>query len=255
MPERIAIERWGRSGPALLCLHGLGGSTRFFAALGPALAHRCRVVAFDFPGSGCSAVPARIAFDDLAAATVEVARQIDGPCHILGHSMGTIIGLEAIRQSPGLASGFLAVGGLLQARSDACERIAARVAVIESRGLAGLGESVAAANVSARTRTERPDVLAQVSAIFEAQPQEGYLATARALIGWTARALPPLDGVRCLAVAGAEDRYAPPDDVRALAAQLPGALDAVIVPGCAHLPFLEDPRAFSQILDRFLPAV
>jgi pimeloyl-ACP methyl ester carboxylesterase len=253
VPERIAVERWGTTGPTLLCLHGLGGSAGFFGPLGPALSGRCRLVAFDFPGSGRSAVPPDVTFDALAAVAVEVARDLAPPCYILGHSMGTIVGLEAIRQSPGLAAGFLSVGGLLQPRADACERIAARISLIEERGMTGLGDAVAAANVSARTRAERPEALARVSAIFEGQPQDGYLATARALIFWTARRLPPLEGVQCLAVTGAEDRYAPPHDVRALAALLPGAPDAVIVPDCAHLPFLEDPLAFRQIVDEFLP--
>jgi pimeloyl-ACP methyl ester carboxylesterase len=167
--------------------------------------------------------------------------------------MGTIIGLEALRLEPRLASGFLAVGGLLEPRPDACERIGARISVIERHGLIPLGETVAAANVSSRTRESRPDVLDLVARIFESQPQEGYIATARALVEWKARPLPPLDGVRCLAVTGAEDRYAPPADVRALAAQLPGSPDAIIVPDCAHLPFLEDPPAFGEIVDRFLP--
>lgn len=252
MPQRIAVERWGNAGPALLCLHGLGGSTAFFEALGPALSHRARVVAFDFPGSGRSATPRDISFDALASAAVDVAREIDPPLYLLGHSMGTIVALEAVRLAPALASGVLAVGGLRQARADASERIAARIALIEERGMAGLGGSVAAANVSARTRAERPGVVARVSSIFEAQPQGGYLATARALVAWKARPLPALDAVRCLAITGAEDRYAPPEDVRMFAADLPGSPDAVIVPGCGHLPFLEDPHAFGQIVDRFL---
>jgi pimeloyl-ACP methyl ester carboxylesterase len=235
-----------------MCLHGLGGSAGFFAALGPALGQRVRVVAFDFPGSGRSALPDELTFDSLASVAVDVARGLDPPLYVLGHSMGTIIALEAMRQAPALASGFLAVCGLLEPRADACERIAARITLIEEQGMAGLGDAVAAANVSARTRRERPDVLARVSAIFESQPQAGYLATGRALIRWKARPLPPLGDMRCLPVTGSEDRYAPPDDVRRLAAQLPGAPEALNLPECAHLPFLEDPRAFSQIVEHFL---
>ncbi len=197
-------------------------------------------------------MPPAVTFDALAAVVVEVAKDLNPPRHVLGHSMGTIIGLEAIRQSPGIAAGFLAVGGLLQPRADACERIAARIATIEERGMAGLGDAVAAANVAARTRAERLDVVARLSAIFEGQPQDGYLATARALITWKGRPLPPLEGVQCLAVTGADDRYAPPQDVRALAAMLPGAADAVVIPDCAHVPFLEDPLVFSRIVEQFL---
>jgi 3-oxoadipate enol-lactonase len=252
VPERIALARWGAAGPTLLCLHGLGGSAAFFSALGPALTGRCRTVAFDLPGSGASPAPPSLTFDALSATVVEVARTIEQPIVLLGHSMGTIVGLEAIRLAPGLAAGFLASGGLLQPRPDACERIAARVAVILRSGMTGLGEGVAAANVSSQTRAARPDVLGLVSGIFEQQPQDGYVQTARALMAWHARPLPPLDGVACLAVTGEEDRYAPPEDVRALAASLPDPAAVEVLPGCGHLPFLEDPFAFSQVVDRFL---
>jgi 3-oxoadipate enol-lactonase len=119
--------------------------------------------------------------------------------------------------------------------------------------MTGLGESVAAANVSSQTRATRPGVLALVSRVFEEQPQDGYVLTARALMTWRARPLPPLDGIACLAITGEEDRYAPPEDVRALAASLPGAAAVAVLPGCGHLPFLEDPQAFSQVVDQFLP--
>jgi 3-oxoadipate enol-lactonase len=252
VPEGIALQRWGTSGPTLLCLHGLGGSAEFFAELGAPLAAACRIVAFDLPGSGLSAVPPAVSFEALASITAEVARGLESPIYLLGHSMGTIIGLEALRQAPRMASGFLAVGGLMQARPDARERISARLAIIEERGMLGLGPTVAAANVSARTNTARPDIVARIGDIFERQPQAGYVATARALIGWAARPLPLLDGVRCLAITGAEDRYAPPDDVRAFAALLPGAPTPVVLEDCAHLPFLENPTSFGQIVERYL---
>jgi 3-oxoadipate enol-lactonase len=251
VPERIALERWGDAGPSLLCLHGLGGGAAFFSALGPALAADCRTVAFDFPGSGATAADV-VTFEALAAVVVDVARQLPSPVHIVGHSMGTIIGLEAIRQSPGLAAGFVAAGGLLQPRADACERIAARLALIERDGMKGLGPSVAAANVSARTRDGRPDILALVADLFERQTRDGYTSTARALIEWRERPLPPLDGVRCLAVTGAEDRYAPPDDVRAMASRLPQPAPVIVLPDCGHLAFLEDPLAFSETVRGFL---
>jgi pimeloyl-ACP methyl ester carboxylesterase len=216
------------------------------------LAAGARVIAFDLPGAGRSHVPADITFDLLASVTIDIARSISGPLHLLGHSMGTIVALEAIRQAPGMASGFLAVGGLPEARPDARERIAARLAVIDRNGMAGLGVSVAEANVSARTRAERRDVVDLVGAIFEAQPRTGYQRTARALIGWSARPLPSLDHVQCLAVTGAEDRYAPPDAVRAFSATLPASPAARVMNDCGHLPFLEDPAAFAAVVRPWL---
>ena len=103
-----------------------------------------------------------------------------------------------------------------------------------------------------RTSSERPEVTGLVARLFELQPSEGYVATAEALTGWTARPLPRLDEVRCLAVTGDEDRYAPPEAVRAFARTLPATTVVQVMEGCGHLPFLEQPAAFAEIVGRFM---
>src|SRR5207247_47391 len=140
-----------------------------------------------------------------------VARGLETPrIGLIGHSLGTIIALEAIRRAPGLVAGFLAVGGLPEPLPDARARIASRIETIRRDGMIGLGRGVAAANVAARTARERPEVAGLIARLFEMQPIDGYLATAEALTIWTRRPLPPLDGVCCGVVTGEEDRYAPP---------------------------------------------
>ena len=50
--DRIAVEEEGE-GPAVVCVHGLGGSSNTWTPLMPALA-RHRVIRVDLPGSGRS---------------------------------------------------------------------------------------------------------------------------------------------------------------------------------------------------------
>ena len=50
--DRIAVEDEGE-GDAVVCVHGLGGSSNSFTPLMPALARR-RVLRIDLPGSGRS---------------------------------------------------------------------------------------------------------------------------------------------------------------------------------------------------------
>ena len=50
--DRIAVEEEGE-GPAVVCVHGLGGSGNTWTPLMPALA-RHRVIRIDLPGSGRS---------------------------------------------------------------------------------------------------------------------------------------------------------------------------------------------------------
>ncbi len=250
--SRLFIQEWG-SGPPLLCLHGLGGGTHFFSELGPLLSARHRTVAFDFPGAGQSPSTLPITFDGFGEIVVALAASLKlSGLSLLGHSMGAIIGLEAIRVSPRLASRFIAVGGVPEPPDSARVRISVRIDAIRASGISGLGKDAVAGNVSARTKAMRADVTARLAEDFDRQSGDGYVAIANALVGWTARQLPPLDGVKCLAITGEEDRYAPPDAVRRFADQLPQGTRVEVMRDCGHLPFLEQPAEFAEIVERFL---
>jgi pimeloyl-ACP methyl ester carboxylesterase len=249
---RVYVEEWGR-GPTLLCLHGLGGGSYFFGGLGAALAGSYRTLALDFPGSGVSPALPLFSFDALAEIVVDLAAHETGPvlC-VLGHSMGTIVALEAFRRQRHLARGFIAVGGLSEPLPSARSRIAERAEAIRRSGMTGLGGAVAAANFSRATLDDRPELVTLFARLFETQPPGGYVGAAEALARWTSREPPPLKDVRCLAMTGEEDLYAPPDAAGAFARTLPVGTRLEILPGCAHLPFLEQPRACATIIERFL---
>ena len=257
---RLYLEAWGAAGaPVLLCLHGLGGGTHFFGALGVHLAGHCRTIAIDLPGSGLSpkltGAPPAFSFDPVADLLVTVARteHARGPAVcLLGHSMGAILALEMIRRSQELAVGLIVVGGLPEALPSARRRLRDRIAAIRERGIATVSPDVAAANFSRRSQSERPELTACFAKLFAGQDAGAYADTASALVAWTARELPPLDRVSCLAITGDEDRYAPPDAIRAFARTLPAATPVEIMRDCGHLPFLERPAAFAAIVSAFL---
>jgi 3-oxoadipate enol-lactonase len=291
---RLYLEAWDDAeeptpAPALLCLHGLGGGTHFFGALGAALAGQCRTIAIDLPGSGLSPLKgagarARVdadgtsdgaaaadadaagassvidsfSFDAVADLVVSLARGEHAggrpirPLRLLGHSMGTILAIEVIRRAPDLVAGLIIVGGLPEPLSGARARISGRADTIRQRGIAGLGAEVVAANFSRRSQAERPELTACFAKLFDRQDPVAYAATADALARWTVRELPPLDDVPCLVITGEEDRYAPPDAVRAFARTLPAGTRIEIMRDCGHLPFLEQPAAFAAIVKSFL---
>jgi 3-oxoadipate enol-lactonase len=256
---RLYLEGWGPAGaPVLFCLHGLGGGTHFFGALGMHLAGFCRTIAIDLPGSGLSPRLdglAGFSFDTVADLLASVARteQARTPtvC-LLGHSMGAILALEIVRRFSGLAVGLIVVGGLPEPLPSARARLRDRIAAIRERGIAAVSAGVAAANFSRRSQTERPELTACFTKLFAAQDAGAYADTASALASWTARALPPLDRVTCLVVTGEEDRYAPPDAIRAFARTLPAPTAVEVMRDCGHLPFLERPAAFAAIISAFL---
>jgi 3-oxoadipate enol-lactonase len=260
------VETWGdAAAPTLLCLHGLGGGTHFFGALGASLAGQYHVIAIDQPGSGLSPLGgATFSFDAVADLVVTLARgeHVGGqPVYLLGHSMGTILALEVIRRAPDLAAALIIVGGLPEPLPGARTRIRDRVEAIRRRDLAGfsrlagIGAEVVAANFSRRSQAERPELTALFAKLFDRQDPVAYTATAEALAAWTARELPPLDRVPCLVITGEEDRYAPPDAIQAFARTLPSGTRLEIMRDCGHLPFLEQPAAFAALVSSFLTSL
>jgi len=258
---RLYRESWGAAGaPLLLCLHGLGGGTHFFGALGARLAGQCRTIAVDLPGSGLSPrlegvrLPG-FSVDAVADLLVILGRQERARAPavaLLGHSMGTILALEMIRRAPDLPVALIVVGGLPEPLPAARERLRDRIAAIRQQGIAALSTDVVAANFSRRSQMERPELTACFAKLFAGQDPAAYADTASALAAWTARELPALDGVSCLAVTGEEDGYAPPDAVRGFARTLPASTEIAIMGDCGHLPFLERPAEFGEVVSAFL---
>jgi 3-oxoadipate enol-lactonase len=270
---RVYVETWGETeAPPLLCLHGLGGGTHFFGALGASLAlagvgQQRRTIAIDQPGSGLSPLAGAFSFDavtDLVVELVELAEPLKiargggaRPLYLLGHSMGAILALEVIRRAPDLVSGLIIVGGLREPLPGARARIRDRVETIRGRpdGLVGVGSDVVGANFSRRSQAERPELTALFAKLFDRQDPAAYASTAEALAAWNARELPPLDRMPCLVITGEEDRYAPPEAIQSFARMLPARTRVEIMPDCGHLPFLEQPAAFAALVSSFLAAL
>ena len=95
--ERLSAWRWG-SGPPVLLVHGWEGRGGQLGALvSPLVGRGFSVVAFDAPAHGaspglCSNV------GDFADAVAAVARRLGEPRVIVGHSLGAIASLLAVRR-------------------------------------------------------------------------------------------------------------------------------------------------------------
>ncbi|KAI4664711.1 uncharacterized protein J4E79_003009 [Alternaria viburni] len=115
------LQGGGLSGPLLVCLHGLGGSTETFSPLVPFLPQAYNIVLVDFPGFGKtplagSASP--ISVERLVADLGDLIASLQGRPNssasskviIVGHSLGAIVALHyAAKQSHSVA-GLLLLG-------------------------------------------------------------------------------------------------------------------------------------------------
>jgi pimeloyl-ACP methyl ester carboxylesterase len=95
--EATVLERWGTSGPLVLCVHGIASSRKSWARTAEALAKTHRVAAFDQRGHGDFAkIWGPMTLDQSVADCVAVADSLEEPlAGIIGHSWGGAVALLA----------------------------------------------------------------------------------------------------------------------------------------------------------------
>jgi 3-oxoadipate enol-lactonase len=167
--------------------------------------------------------------------------------------MGTIIALEAWARWPERIRAAIFVGGVPQVAPHIRERLSERVrALAGATDLGGWGKRVSPGVFAASTFVDRPEVVAAFERLFEMQSVEAYVRCSMILLSANAEPIVPTVTVPCLAFSGEHDQYAPPDAVAAFIANIPGTPTVEVIPGCGHLPFLEQPDAFAVAVKSFL---
>ena len=251
----LHVEDVGRGQP-LLALHGLGGGAWFFSGFARRLSPEYRVIAVDLPGTGRSTSRVPFSIPTWIADLGELLEAHVGErVALVGHSMGTIVSLQAWAAWPDRISSLIFVGGLPEPRPAIKERLAARAQSVLKTGLAGVGPEAAAANFARATLERQPELVALWEVAFEAQDPAVYVRWCGQLIAASAAAILPTVTAPCVSISGAEDQYAPPDLVREFVARLPRPVHTEVLPDCGHLPFLEQPDAFAGAVRSFLAAL
>ena len=137
--DRIAVEEEGE-GPAVVCVHGLGGSSNTYTPLMPALA-RHRVVRIDLPGSGRSQrAEGALSIERYVATLLDVCDRLKVTrAHWVGHSMGTIVCQHIAAAHPKRVASVALFGPLIAPPDAARAAMTARAAKARE-GAAGMQE-------------------------------------------------------------------------------------------------------------------
>ena len=253
MSRGVYVEEAG-AGPPVLAIHGLGGGAHFFAGFARRLQSHHRVIAVDLPGTGRSGAGDPFSMqrwlDDLGTL---IAGRTGEPAVIVGHSMGTIVALKLWQARPERVRGLVFVGGLPEVRPLVRARLSERLGTLRTAtSLRGWGPKVSPANFSPATMQAQPEVVALFERLFEEQAVETYRASIEVLLASSAVDVVPRVDVPCFAITGADDQYAPPDEVAAFAARMARPAQLAVLPDCGHLPFFERPDAFAGAVLAFL---
>ena len=129
------------------------------------------------------------------------------------------------------------------------------IALVRSDGPKAVADKMIPMLLAADTRTERPEVEAQVREMIERTPVAGIVGALGAMRDRVDSTSILADlRLPVLVVAGASDGISPPDGGAALAAKIKGARFATVA-GAGHLPPLEQPFVTTRLVADFLKNV
>jgi 3-oxoadipate enol-lactonase len=248
--KELAVEVDG-DGPAVLLVHGLGGTSNFYQVQADALVERFRVIRVDSAGAGRSPIADGISVeshaDDLAAVLTELG--VDS-AKVVGHSMGTLVVRALAARHPDRVSGLALLGAVREPAEAGRQAQRDRAAVLREKGTAAVAPGVVANALSETTRRERPEVAAFVRELVMRQDPEGYARNCEALAAATDPG--PVDPkLPLLLVTGSDDKVGPPEASQELATAH-GSATVEILPGVGHWTAIEAARATTDLLLKFL---
>ncbi|GHF55489.1 alpha/beta fold hydrolase [Seohaeicola zhoushanensis] len=242
----MCIEQDG-AGPAVILLHGLGGTSNSFQPLMPALGGR-RVVRPDLPGAGRSPTPrGPIDLRMLVDAMLRMAADLGiAEADLVGHSFGALIAQHVAQARPELARTLTLFGPIIEPAEAARYRLRARGALARESGMEVVADQVAAAGLAAGSIDGNAAALAFVRESHMRQDAEGFAKNCEALAG-AGRADPVALKMPVLVVTGEDDAIGPPSVAHQLADEVARGR-AVVLPGCGHWTPIEKPAECRRLL-------
>ncbi len=241
-----------KGGPAVVFVNSLGTDFRLWDGIVPALPDTLRVIRFDKRGHGLSECPAPPY--SMGALVTDLERLLDHlevhEAVIVGCSIGGMIAQGiAVKRLDQVRAMVLSNTG---AKIGTAEMWADRIAAVEAGDIAALSETILERWFS------KPFHATAEFRAWEAMllrtPVNGYLGCSAAIAGTDFYTTTASLTLPTLAIAGSEDGSTPPDLVRETAALIKGSRFELIR-GAGHLPMVEAPERYADILNGFLAEI
>jgi pimeloyl-ACP methyl ester carboxylesterase len=245
------------SGPPVVLLHSVLTDSRIWARSVANLSKSYTTIAWDAPGSGQSSdTPEGWAIGDYVRTLKGFLEElgIERP-HIVGAAWGTVLAFEFYRAYPDvprslvLASAYAGWRGSLP-----LEEVERRVKRIRDDTELPPDAMVASWIPTLVAPVAPRNVIDEIAAIMREMRPEGVLTMMEAFATVDARDILPQIAVPTLLIYGEGDRRAPVQIGQELHAKIPNS-ELVVIPGAAHMFYVEKAEAFNEAVCAFLEGV
>lgn len=240
----------------LLLVHAFPVGVRLFDTQRAAFAG-WRIIAPALPGFDGSEPSDRASVDDYARRVVGLLDELRIRRAVVGGvSLGGYVTFGVLRHAPDRVAGVILADTRSSADTDGAR--AARQSLLETvrtSGPAAVAAEMLPKLLGATSQRTRPEIVAEVRRMIEAQTGGGIAAAIEVLMS-RPDSTPLLEAIRVptLVVVGREDGLTPPAEMRRLADAVAGST-FVQIDGAGHLSNLENPEAFNLAVDEFLGVV
>ena len=248
---RISFREAG-SGPTLVLLHGMNGSSKSWVYQLRAFSTVYRVIAWDAPGYGKSDPVAPDA--DAYAAQVESLLnflKVDRAA-VVAHSMGGVVAERFCARHPGRASSLVLSGthwgNAAPPEAPLAAKYERRLQELEMLSAKEYGEARAQKMMPASSSREAFDQIAQIAS--EAT-RAGLLGAGQMVEKADNRPFLPSLKLPVLIITGDSDTVVVPERSQAMLDFLSDAR-SVSIPGVGHAAYVEAPEKFNRIVEQFL---
>jgi len=239
-------------GDPILFIHGLGSSSRDWELQIQPFSKNYQVVVYDVRGHGKSDKPAGpYSIAQFAKDAIALITALDlAPVHVVGISMGGMIGLQLAVDAPDLVKSLVVVNSgpemVVKTLKDRIQ-VAQRFLIVRILGMRKMGEVLSERLFPKEEHREIRKIFVER---WEENDPRAYRESLRAIVGWTV--VDQLKTIRCpVLVVAADEDYTPVEAKAAYVKKLPRG-EMVVVEDSRHGTPVEKPEVFNQILQEFL---
>lgn len=250
----LHYEEYGHGAPLVL-IHGLGSSTCDWEKQIPVLCAHYRLIVMDVRGHGRSDKPAqRYSIEGFSADLLALIEHLGlGPVHLVGWSMGGMIGFQLAVDEPAWVKSLCIVNSAPQVKvrsPDDYWQWFKRWSLMRILSLETIGKALGA---KLFPKPEQTALRLEMARRWAKNDKRAYLASFDAIVGWGVQER--LSQVACpTLVICADHDYTPVAQKEAYVQLLPDAR-LVVIADSRHATPLDQPERFNQTLLQFLSAI